>query len=281
MVDLKSPVNRFGGKHLLSASLSQKIPKHVCYVEVFAGAGHLLFAKRPSQVEVINDTDSLLITFFNVLKSSRKRKYLIYLLDNMPYSRLLWQCIRRRFKIGDYPVNDIERAAQWYFLNRSTFSGDQLRGGFAVPSVTGRNPAQSFRTAIASFDDVAERLQNVTIECLDYADCIQRYDSKDTLFFCDPPYLNVEHYYSKDSFMHDDHYKLADLLHGVKAKVMITHYQNGLYDELYKDWQRYEYSSFKGSHKSDGEVKPKTTEVLYTNFDQPVKTKNLFQEVNS
>lgn len=50
---------------------------------------------------------------------------------------------------------------------------------------------------------------------------------------------------------------------------MITHYQNGLYDELYKGWNRYEYQSFKGSHKSTGESKPKTVECLWTNHSEP------------
>jgi len=48
---------------------------------------------------------------------------------------------------------------------------------------------------------------------------------------------------------------------------MITHYQNGLYDELYQGWNRYEYQSFKGSSKAlPGEEKPKTIEALFTNF---------------
>lgn len=68
-------------------------------------------------------------------------------------------------------------------------------------------------------------------------------------------------------------------LKNIKGKVMITHYQNGLYDELYRDWQRYEYQSFKGSRKSDGEAKPKTTEVLFCNFKPEVRTRNLFEGV--
>lgn len=62
---------------------------------------------------------------------------------------------------------------------------------------------------------------------------------------------------------------------------MVTHYQNDLYDELYRDWQRYEYSSFKGSHKSNtGKTKPQTTEILYCNFEPEVKTRSLFQGMN-
>lgn len=217
---LKSPVNRFGGKFYLRDFLVQHIPQHTLYCEPFCGAGHLFFAKEPSQVEVINDIDGYLIGFFELLRNDTKRSKLIQTLDSMLYSRKLWQDIRFRWKAGNIPVDEIDRAAWWYYLNKTTFAGDQKRGGFAIPSVTGRNPAQSFRTAIDTFEDVARRLKNVTVENLPYAECIKRYDSQDTLFYCDPPYLNAEHYYGNDFFSQEGHYKLAELLSAVKGKVM-------------------------------------------------------------
>ena len=273
---LKSPANRIGGKKYLASQLSEMIPSHVLYCEPFCGAGHLLFSKEFSPVEILNDIDSHLIGFFELLKDDTKRSKLIQTLDNMPYSRRLWQDIRSRWKQGDLPTNDIERMSQWFYLNRTCFSGDQKRGGFAVPSTTGRNPAQSYYNAIDGLEHIAKRLRGVTIECLDYADCIQRYDAEDTLFFCDPPYLNTEHYYGKGCFTLEDHHKLAELLHDIKGHAMVTHYQNDLYDELYQGWNRYEYCSFKGSHKSEGTSKPKTVEVLHCNFES-VKTRGLFQ----
>ncbi|KAA0242509.1 MAG: DNA adenine methylase [Candidatus Brocadia sp. AMX2] len=266
--NLRSPLARIGGKGLLAGWLSEKIPEHTLYCEPFCGAGHLLFSKTPSQVEVINDIDNHLVNFFKIIQEPGKCQMLTNLLDYMPYSRNLWQELRTQWKQCSIPGDPVEASAQWFYLNRTCFSGDQKRGGFAVPSTTGRNPAQSFRTAIDTFDDIARRLRNVTIENLPYAECIKRYDSETTLFYCDPPYLNSEHYYGKDSFGQDDHRTLAGLLHGIKGKVMITHYQNSLYDELYRGWHRHEYSSFKGSHKSTGESKPKTVECLWTNFER-------------
>lgn len=271
---LKSPVSRFGGKYYLTGWIAQYIPEHTLYCEAFCGAGHLLFSKTPSQVEVINDTDGHLIGFFELLKDDTKRSKLMQTLNNMLYSRRLWQDIRSRWKAGNIPGDEIDRAAWWYYLSKTTFAGDQKRGGFAVPSITGRNPVQSFRNAIEGLDDIAERLRNVCIESLDYAECIKRYDSEDTLFYCDPPYLNSEHYYG-NSFTRDAHRRLAELLPGIKGKAIVSHYQNSLYDELYKGWRRYEYSSFKGSHKSTGEEKPKTVEVLYCNFEA-LRQRSLF-----
>jgi len=264
---LKSPVNRIGGKYYLAGWLSEMIPSHVLYCEPFCGAGHLLFSKEFSPVEILNDIDSHLIGFFELLKDDTKRSKLIQTLDNMPYSRRLWQDIRINWKQGNISQDEIERAAWWYYLNRTTFSGDQKRGGFAVPSTTGRNPAQSYFNAVDSLEHIARRLRGVTVECLNYANCIQRYDSETTLFYCDPPYLGVGHYYG-NAFTQDDHRTLANLLHEVKGVVMVTHYQNALYDDLYQDWHKFTYESFKGSHKAgENEKKPKTVEVLFTNYE--------------
>jgi len=141
-----------------------------------------------------------------------------------------------------------------------------------------QDPVTSFRNSIKDLDTIAERLRGVCIENLDYQECIRRYDSPESLFYCDPPYLGVEHYYG-NTFTQDDHRTLAELLYGIKGHVMVSHYSNELYDELYQGWNRYEYASFKGSHKADpGTEKPKTVEVLYCNFE-PVKTRGLFNEM--
>ncbi len=258
--------------------LSQYIPDCVCYAEVFSGAGHLLFSKRPSPVEVLNDVDNSLISFFRVIKNAEKRSKLVETLEYMPYSRALWQDIRCRRKDGDLPGDEVERAAEWFYLNRAFFGGDQRTSGFAAPSVTGRNPAASYQSAIDGFAHVTNRLRGVTVECLDYADCIRRYDSETTLFYCDPPYMGVEHFYG-NGFGSEDHDRLAELLHGIKGRAMVSHYQNRLYDDLYRGWQRYEYQSFKGSHKAEsGAEKPVTTEILYTSFE-PFAGRSLFDAV--
>ncbi len=273
---LKSPVNRLGGKYFLRNWLSEKIPAHTLYCEPFCGAGHLLFTKEPSQVEVINDIDGHLIGFFRVIQHSEKKQALIDKLNFMPYSRALWQEVRTQWKHGNLPQDEVGWVSQWFYLNRTCFSGDQLRGGFAVPSTTGRNPMVSFRNTVDNLYTVAERLKNVCIENLSYDECIKRYDSEDTLYYCDPPYLNTEDYYGKGCFTQNDHCALANILHSVKAKVMLSHYQCDVYDRLYSGWHRFTYESFKGSHKAEsGTEKPVTMECLYTNF-RPGETEGLF-----
>ncbi|MBM4054416.1 MAG: DNA adenine methylase [Planctomycetes bacterium] len=263
---LKSPVCRIGGKGMLSGWLRQFIPEHVCYVEPFCGSAGLLFAKEPARVEILNDCDNHLISFFNVLKNPEKRERLINSLENLPFSRRLWQEIRQHWKHCMYPSDEVLRSAWWFFLNRSCFGGDQRYGGFACPSISGRNPAKTFRNIVDSLEHIAGRLQDVTIECLDYAECIRRYDSENTFFYIDAPYYGSEHYYG-NSFTENDHYGLAELLHGIKGKVMVSHCQNSLYDSLYGGFNCYYRQSFKGSYKSNNGVeKPKIIECVWLNY---------------
>lgn len=276
-VATKSPINRIGGKYHLTGWLSQFMPGHVCYVEPFAGAAHALFSKQPASVEVLNDIDGNLMAFFRVLKDTEKRSKLIETLEYTPYARSLWQDMRCRWKAGDLPEDEIKRTAEWFYLNRSTYGGDMQTGGFAMPSTTGRNPAQSYQSAIDGLESVASRLRGVTVECLDYTECVRRYDSETTLFYCDPPYMDTEHFYG-NGFKSEDHYRLSELLHGIKGKAMISHYQDSLYDRLYSDFNKHEYQSFKGSHKSAGEAKPVVTECLFANFEH-FKTRRLFNAV--
>jgi len=65
-----SPICWVGGKRLLRKRILSLFPPHVCYVEVFGGAAWVLFGKDPSisQVEVLNDIDSELINFYEVVK---------------------------------------------------------------------------------------------------------------------------------------------------------------------------------------------------------------------
>ncbi|MBI5307211.1 MAG: DNA adenine methylase [Planctomycetes bacterium] len=278
-ITLKSPISHIGGKYFLRRWLTSMMPEHVCYVEIFAGAGHLLFAKSPCKVEVLNDIDGSLIGFFQVVKDPEKRRKLLETLQYMPYSRSLWNELRSQWKAGNIPGDEVERVSWWFFLNRTCFGGDQKRGGFACPSVTGRNPVQSFRNSVETFAAVAEKLRNVCIENLDYADCIRRYDSPCSLIYADPPYLNADKYYG-DSFSLEDHYRLSEILHSVESKVMVSHYENDTYNLLYQGWNKHTYESFKGSHKSEGEEKPKTVECLWTNFEVRKTQKALFPEVN-
>ena len=83
---------------------------------------------------------------------------------------------------------------------------------------------------------IIERLREVQIVNGDGIDVIRRWDSPDTLFYCDPPYVS-ETRASPDVYdceMDDEaHRELAEVLKSCKGKVVLSGYRSTLYDELY------------------------------------------------
>ena len=65
-----SPIGWVGGKSRLRKTILDRIPDHTCYVELFAGAAWICFAKpkEMSKVEVINDTNGELSNFWRCVR---------------------------------------------------------------------------------------------------------------------------------------------------------------------------------------------------------------------
>jgi DNA adenine methylase len=96
---------------------------------------------------------------------------------------------------------------------------------------------------VEALPEIAERLLRVQIENRPASDLIRLYDGKNTLFYCDPPYLHETRGDSKAygfELEEGEHIDLAALLHGCKGKVAISGYRNPLMDKLYKSWRRYD-----------------------------------------
>lgn len=261
---LKSPVSRIGGKARLAPWLREFIPDHVVYCEPFCGGASLLFAKDPSRVEILNDRDNYLIEFFSAIRKPNILREIQEYLDGMPISRTCWQHLNRKWHRRK-PGELIPALSEWFYLNRLAFAADQKYGGFAAPSLTGRNPGVTFRNVVKNLSEMAKRLENVLFECLSFWECIKKYDSPRTFFYVDPPYLSCERFYP-DMFGMSDHVRLAELLHQIKGKVMISHTDHPFHSEYYAGWTRYQRQSFKGSHKSAGGTKPRTLECVWLNY---------------
>ena len=125
--------------------------------------------------------------------------------------------------------------------------------------------------SVEGLAEIAQRLLRVQIENAPAVEVIQRYDSEETLFYCDPPYphasrsdANAYGFEMKDR----EHQALAEVLHTVRGKVAISGYHCALMDELYGDWQCIE-SAPKKAHSTNtrsDNVKQDRVEVLWVNY---------------
>lgn len=116
---------------------------------------------------------------------------------------------------------------------------------------------------IDKLDLIVERLLRVQIENRPAIDAIQLYDSKETLFYCDPPYVHVTRGDTKSygyEMTNEEHRQLAKVLNSVKGRVAISNYQCDLIEELYPAprWKKH-LSPLKTIHST----KDKRQEVLW------------------
>jgi len=249
-----------GGKYYLANWIIPYFPAHQLYVEVFGGAGHILFKKESSKVEIFNDRDDNIANFFKVIRQNLKdfeQRIHLY-----PYSRSLFYEIRDRWQVGQIPSDRIDRAVEWYYLIRCSFNSNKGSFGYGKK----RNLAITFSNSLDTLPLIQQRLRSVILECLDFRDCIVKYDGPDTLFYCDPPYFGFEKYYDI-KFIEKDHEDLSKILKNIKGKFLVSYYPHPFIKELYAGFNFY----YKKLHKPstyypDIKTKPITTEILITNF---------------
>jgi DNA adenine methylase len=182
----RAPLAWYGGKSRLASRIVDLLPPHRTYVEPFGGAAAVLFGKRPATLEVYNDVDSGLVTFFRVLRD--RPDELARALRLTPYSREEFtDCVRTWEQVED----DVERARRWYVRCRQAFAASSATVGWGYErtgATRGGTRSGSFATSVQSLERFAERFRRVQVEHLDWREVLRRYDGPKACFYLDPPY---------------------------------------------------------------------------------------------
>ena len=258
----------YGGKYSHLDWLLPLLPKAHHFCEPFAGSASVLLNRDPSPVETLNDIDGEVTNFFKVLRD--KPGELIRRLYLTPFSREEYK--KAILAKWNKNLDEIERA-RLFFVR-----AEQVRIGLAQSATVGRwawckntsrrgmaGAVSRWLNRIEALWFVAERLKRVQIENDDAFNVIKRYDSEETLFYCDPPYVHESrgdpNAYGYEMSEHQ-HRKLADLLHSVKGMVALSGYRCQLLDKLYADWIRID-----APPKIAHSVKKLRTESLWINYD--------------
>jgi DNA adenine methylase len=256
----------YGGKYSHLEWLLPLLPYTKHYCEPFGGSAAVLINRSPSPVETFNDIDGEIVNFFRVLRDHDDA--LIKAIGLTPFSR-------EEFELAidgaADDLSDIERARRFFVRAR------QVRTGLAQTASSGRwahcrltsragmaGAVSRWLGSVEGLSEIAQRLLRVQIEHAPALEVIERYDSDETLFYCDPPYphdsrgdSNAYRYEMTD----DEHRELADRLRSVKGYAAISGYHGDLMDDLYGDWY-YTEAPVKKTHS----VKTPRQEVLWTNY---------------
>jgi DNA adenine methylase len=234
---------------------------HEVYVEPFAGGAGVLLRKPASGLEVYNDLNEAVVTFFRVLRE--RPDELIEQIRLTPYSRVEWE---RAFEPAEDPI---ERARRFYVRSWQSYGSTGHR-----PDDTGWQRLKTMergKTYTEEWNEtdrlraIADRMSQVQIEKRDAMDCITEYDGENTLFYLDPPYLaDVRERvrgYEHDMDTREAHRSLAASILDLDGMVLLSGYPS----EEYYRW--YEKRGWKREQKSGRTMEGSTTrtECLWMN----------------
>lgn len=141
--------------------------------------------------------------------------------------------IEMRNSVCNTNVNSYLRAAYYYAINRSSFSGATLSGGFSNEAAQKRFTESSI-IRLTEFDST-----NFDIQNMDFADFINLNEEYDFMYL-DPPYYLEKNskLYGKNGNMHDefDHEKLYSIL-STKNKWIMSYNDCTWVGEKYRDYK--------------------------------------------
>ncbi len=209
---MKSPLSYFGGKSRLAPKIISLIPKHICYIEPFAGAAWVFFKKPESKVEVLNDLDNNIVNVYRIIQHHPEE--FLKQFKTLFISRRLFDLMKRH---DDECLTDIHRAVKWFYLLKVAF-GSQMNGAFGYGTTRPAN--LNILDLEESIIQIHWRLARVTIENRSYSDIVERYDRSHTFFYLDPPYYGIKGY--RLNFEPDDFAALAGTLAGIKGRFLMS-----------------------------------------------------------
>jgi len=262
---MKPLISYYGGKARIASKIVSYINKipHTVYVEPFCGGAAVLFAKPRSVVtnghhyrEVINDTSDILISLYRCAiecPDELALKLEATLFSQSDHARAKVICKNPK----DYTPIEIAWA---YFVNVNCSFSKKLNSGWGT-SVIACNSASTWQNRITSLKEKLDRLQSVHVSCEDALKCIDRWDSPQSLIYCDPPYPGSDqgHY---EGYTTDDWIALCDKLDSIQGSYILSNYNQDY--EPKSAQQRIEIDTTVSASASDkNRSRAKRTEILW------------------
>ena len=231
------------------------IPKHMVYVEPFAGSCAVLF-KKPypnltnalHYMEVINDTNKDLINFFTVLRDNGEA-----LCEKLALT-LYSEEERRRAKVieGD----ELERARRYYVRVMTGF-GNVPHAGWKR-GFKDQNFAMTWYNKVNALPQYIDRMRHVAIACDDALKVMDQFDSPQTLFYLDPPYINTDQQQYK-GYTREHYEQLLDKMQQMQGACLLSNYPQP--DITYPDdWLEYRFRAVSAVAGTNDKVAKKGTE---------------------
>ena len=255
----------YGGKARLARTIARLIPPHKIYLEPFSGMFRVYLAKAAtaSRIEILNDLDEGLVNLLRVVRNPAQAQQLKRLLELTPYARQEFQDCAHHWREQTDPV---EKARMFYVAIAQSFSSHSnghpsWSFGGQKYGRDGYNVARTYYKGIERIEAVGRRLRTTQLECQPALNVMRRWDSPETVIYCDPPYLpltrgRVGQYAHEMSY--EDHEELLAwcVRPQTQSMVLLSGYQSDLYRQVLEEegagWQRQDFDHYAASTTING-----------------------------
>lgn len=244
-----------GSKWKIADWIISFFPKHKVYLEPFFGSGAVFFKKEPSYIETINDIDGNIVNLFRVCREHPQE--LAKAINLTPFSR------DEFISCYEQSAEPIERARRTLVRFHQSFgTTNSLKNSWRnVQTYGGPRCATMWNCLPEAIINCCTRLKDAQIENKDAIELIRRYDDEDTLIYIDPPYpqeLRKKNMY-KYEYSLEQHKELLKIIKQSKSMIIISGYDNELYNTELADWNTAETETIAqmGLHR---------TEKIWCNF---------------
>ena len=253
---MKNVLKYPGSKTRIADWICRYIPPHEVYLELFFGGGAVFFNKEPARIETINDLSGEVVNYFKVLREHPDE--FIEMIKLTPYSRDEYNSA---FELTDDPIEKARRFAvrccQGFGCSNKYKNG--FRSGIGKLSPF---PPKFWNQFPDVLRDASERLKSAQIENQDALRLIDRYNKEEVFIYADPPYLldTRKGYLYEHEMTDEQHIELLTKLLDFKGKVMISGYDNELYNQMLAGWS-------KAQTNAVAEFSVKRVETIWMNYD--------------
>lgn len=240
-----------GGKFHLAKKISAMMPEHKTYVEPYAGGAAVYFYKEPAEKEVLNDMDKEIAFAYRFIRDMTSQEYESLKRKNWVISRATFDRVKNM-----KPTNDLDRFYKFYYTKK---------GSFAAAGTSVHVGGLGKTIGIERLPRVQQRLKGVAIGAADALKMIDKYDTRNTLFYLDPPYPGTSPIGGNaPDFTQGDLAKLVDRLKRVRGKFILS--MDRISAKTFPKWMNTTRILSKTADHHHGGLGPNRVEVLGSNF---------------
>lgn len=249
-----------GAKWRLSPWIIENMPDHESYLEPYFGSGGVFFNKPKSRLETINDINGEIINFFKVCRD--RPEELGRSISLTPWARDELKSCK-----STETDNEVERARITAVTCFMTFGSRQASNTWRYSSGAKKNGgpdnAKLWNNLPLIVCEVAGRLKDAQIENKSAIELILKFNGPNVAIHLDPPYVKSTRTLNGDQYTHEmtnaDHEELLHTVSDHEAKIILSGYDNELYNDYLKDW----WKIHKPTRIERGRIK---TETLWMNY---------------